>query len=281
MCARKGLSAAIAILALCSLAAGRPNAATEKPAPKLDPKATEVIRQMCDCFKAAKGLSVEMSRTMTMTVGGKKNGMTSTVRMAVRRPNLVSVSWERGGAQAVPITGTLVCDGKNLYVSIPLLKEYTASKAPADLGALLSSKDAIPLIADAPLFLDDLLQNDPYDSVMVGVLNTSYAGTEQIEGAKCHRVKFVRDNADVEVWIAAGEKPLPLRAMLDATKSLKQMEGVPPDAQVKLEFRFEKWAMNPDLPDERFKFAPPEGAQKVASFSEPDEPATIPPGEKK
>jgi thiol-disulfide isomerase/thioredoxin len=36
--------------------------------------------------------------------------------------------------------------------------------------------------------------------------------------------------------------------------------------------------MNPDLPDERFKFVPPEGAKKVESFSQPDQPAALPLG---
>ena len=274
-----GLSAAVAVLALCSLPAAQPNAEAVKPAPKLDPKATEVVRRMCDYFKAAQALSVDMSRTLTMTAGGKKNEMTSTAHMAVRRPNLAFVAWERGGAQAAPMSCTLVCDGKSLYVSIPILKQYTATQAPADLGAVFASKAAIPLIAEVPLFMDNLLTENPYESVMEGVLSASYVGTEEIEGAKYHRVKFVQDNADVDVWIAAGEKPLLLKALLDATKSLKQqMQSVPADAQVKLEIRFTKWDMNPDLPDERFKFLAPEGAQKVASFTDPDQPAAIPLG---
>jgi peroxiredoxin len=279
MCASKGFAAVIGVLMLCSAAAGQPKTAAEKPAPKLDPKATEVIRQLCDYFKAAKGLTVDISYTMTQTAGDRKNERTSAVRMAVRRPNLASVSWELGGAQTVPITGALVCDGKNLYVSIPLLKQYTASKAPADLGAVFSSKDAIPLVAAVPFFLDNLLVNDPYDNVMDGVLSTSYAGAEKIEGPQYHRVKFVQEDSDVEIWVAAGETPLLLKAMVDLTKSLKRVPGVPPDAQMKLAIRFEKWAMNPDLPDERFKFVPPEGAKKVASFSQPDEPSTIPAGQ--
>jgi hypothetical protein len=278
MSARKGLSAAIVMLALCSVSAGQSKAPGEKPAPKLDPKAAEVVRQMCDYFKAAQGFSVDISRTLTLTASGKKNEMASTVHMAVRRPNLVSASWERSGAQVVPITGALVCDGKNLYVHIPLLKQYTADKAPADLGAVFSSKAAIPLVADAPIFLNNLLENNPYDSVMDGMLSATDAGTEEVAGAKYHRVKFVKADADVEVWIATGEKPLLLKAMLDATKSLQHVEGLPANAQIKLTIRFEKWAMNPDLPDERFKFVPPEGAQEVAGFSEPDEPAAIPPG---
>jgi hypothetical protein len=275
MSARKGFFAAFLMLALCPAAMGQPKIPDEKPAPKLDPKATEVVRQMCDYFKAAQGFSVDIARTLTLTTGGKKNEMTSTVHMAVRRPNFVSASWERSGAQVVPITGTLVCDGKNLYVHIPLFKQYMAGKAPADLGAVFSSKDAIPLVADAPIFLDNLLDNNPYDSVMDGVLSATCAGTEEVAGVKYHRVKFVQDDADVEVWIATGEKPLLLKAMLDSTQ---HVEGLPADAQTKLTIRFEKWAMNPDLPDERFKFVPPEDAQKVASFSEPDEPAAIPPG---
>lgn len=191
--------------------------------------------------------------------------------MTVRRPNLAYVSWELGGAQTVPITGTLVCDGKNLYVSIPLLKQYTAGKAPADLGAVFSSKDAIPLVAAVPLFLDNLLVSNPYDTIMEGVLGTSYAGHEEIAGAKYHCVKFVQEDSDVEVWVAADNQPLILKATVDATRSLKRMEGVPPDVQMTVAIRFDKWAMNPDVPAERFKFVPPEGSQKVASFSEPDE----------
>ncbi len=278
MRASKGLSAAVAILMLCSAALAQPTAPPEKPAPKLDPKATEVIRQMCDYFKAAQGLSVDISYALTETVGAKKSERTSTVHMTVRRPNLASVSWELGGAQTVPIAGTLMCDGKNLNVSIPLLKQYTAGKAPDDLGAVFSSKDAIPLVAAVPLFLDNLLVSNPYDTIMDGVLATSYSGPEEIEGAKYHRVKFVQEDSDVEIWIAAGDKPLILKAMVDATRSLKHIEGVPAGAQMMLAIRFDKWTMNPDVPDERFKFVPPAGSQKVASFSEPDEAATIPPG---
>jgi hypothetical protein len=278
MSARKGFSVAVWILALSSAAAGQPNTADEKPAPRLDPKATQVVRQMCDYFKAAQGLSVDISRTLAMTGGGKKSEMTSVVHMAVRRPNLASVSWERGGAQAVPISGLLVCDGKNLYVSIPLLKQYTAGKAPADLGALFTSRDAMPLVADAPLFLDNLLDNDPYNSIMDGLLSMNYAGTEEIAGVRYHRVKFVQENADVEAWIASGDQPLLLKVVMDATKSLKPLQGLPADAQMLLTIRFDKWAMNPDLPDERFKFVPPEDVQKVASFFEPVAPSAVPPG---
>ena len=113
---------------------------------------------------------------------------------------------------------------------------------------------------------------------MDGTLSTSYAGIEEIEGAKYHRVIFVQDNADVEVWIAAGARPLLLKATMDATKSLRTLQRVPADAQMKLTASFEKWAINTDLPDERFKFVPADGAQKVASFSEPDEVATVPVG---
>jgi peroxiredoxin len=278
MSALRGLLAVVLMLAVCSVTLGQPKAPSAKPAPKLDPKATDVIRQMCDYFKAAQGLSVEISRTLTVTAGGKKNEMTSTVQMAVRRPNFVCVSAEQRAAQAPPFTITLLCDGKNLYLHFPSMKQYTASKAPADLGAVFTSRDALPLLAQVPLFLDNLLDNNPYDAVMNGVLSTSYAGTEEVAGAQYHRVIFVQDNADVEIWIAAGARPLLLKAVMDATKSLKSMQGVPADAQMKLTARFDKWAMNSDLPDDRFKFVPPEGAQKVASFSDPDEPATIPLG---
>ncbi len=270
MRARNGLSAAIAIFALCSLAAGQPNAAAAKPAPKLDPKATKVIQEMCQYFKAAGSLTVDASYTATKTAGGRKSEETSVVHMAVRRPNFVSVLWAPSSAQAEPISYLLVCDGKNLYMSLPFLKQYTASKAPADLGAVFNSKDAIPLMAKVPLFLDSLLENEPYDSIMEGVLSTNYAGTAEIEGGEYHHVKFARDDVDGELWIAAGEKPLLLKAVLDPTKSLKRMGGRQDDAQVKVAIRFENWAMNPDLPDERFKFVPPEGARKVASLIEPD-----------
>jgi peroxiredoxin len=279
MRSRKGLAAAVVLLALCSAAAGQPEAAPGKAAPTLDPKATSIIRQMCNCFKAANGLSVDASYTLTRTAGGQSNEATSTVRMAARRPNLLCVSWAQSSAQAEPMTCTLVCDGKNLYVSIPLLKQYTASKAPADFGALFSSKDAIPLISSVPLFLDSLLDNDPYESIMGAVISARYVGAEAVEGGRCHHLKLAREDEDVDLWVAAGEKPLPLKAILDPSKSLRRMAGAPADVQRKLTIRFENWAINPDLPAERFQFVPPGGSRKVASLIEPDEPATIPAGE--
>jgi thiol-disulfide isomerase/thioredoxin len=174
---------------------------------------------------------------------------------------------------------TLVCDGKNLYVSMPLLKQYTVSKAPADFGEMFVSRDAMPLVSKVPLFLDSLLTNDPYDHLTGRALRTVFVGTEEIQGGRYDRVKITQEDSDCDLWIAAGQKPLPLKVVLDLTKSLARMGITAADMPRTVTIRFDKWEINPDLPDERFRFVSPEGSRKVTSLTGPDETFTANAGE--
>lgn len=96
--------------------------------------------------------------------------------------------------------------------------------------------------------------------------SASYAGIkEAVDGTKCHHLKFVQNDHDWEMWSAVGEQPLVIRVVVDLKKLVRKQAAAPPGMEMQLVIRCSTWATNPQLPDERFKFTPPEGVRKEAA----------------
>ena len=93
-----------------------------------------------------------------------------------------------------------------------------------------------------------------------------YAGEEAApdEGAApLHKVRVMRDEFDVDMWIAKGDAPLLQRFRIDLAKSLTDHPGQAASGGVDVTFTFSDWRPNAPLPDETFQFTPPEGVQKM------------------
>ena len=70
----------------------------------------------------------------------------------------------------------------------------------------------------------------------------------------CHHLAFEQATIDWQIWIDAGAEPLPRKLVI----AYKTEDEVP---QYSVTIR--KWKLDPKLPDELFRFEPPEGAQRV------------------
>lgn len=93
-----------------------------------------------------------------------------------------------------------------------------------------------------------------------------YAGEEagMDEGAPpAHKVRVMRDEFDVDMWIAKGDAPLLQRFRIDLAKSLTDSPGQAASGGVDVTFTFSDWRSNITLADETFQFTPPEGVQKM------------------
>ena len=256
------------LLALCVslLAAGTAWGQEEQPAPKIDPKADEVMHRLSDFYGGLQSLAFAVTVTMRVETEGMKQEMTTTQAIALRRPDRLAIRLVKGMMGA-----TLVCDGQSVYTHLPFMKKYKVKKAPGALDALFQQPEALFVLGStrSRLPLSTLLTSKPYQMLMEGVTAGDYVGMDEIEGAQYHHLKFYQEEIDWEIWVQAGEQPLVHKIVPDLSRQLAQARQITPDmGEMKMEttVRFENWAVNPDLPDALFVFTPPADAEKVESL---------------
>ncbi len=62
--------------------------------------------------------------------------------------------------------------------------------------------------------LADLLYSDPYAVLMAGVTYGRYLGIHQAAGVACHHLAFSQATIEWQIWIDAGDKPLPRKLVI-------------------------------------------------------------------
>jgi hypothetical protein len=104
---------------------------------------------------------------------------------------------------------------------------------------------------------------DVYARLMESVQRGVYLGIHRVGDVSCHHLSFEQESIDWQLWIDAGEKPLPRKLVI----AYKTEDEVPQYAVT-----IGKWNLNPDVPEELFQFEPPEGAERFEFPSAQDSP---------
>jgi hypothetical protein len=102
-----------------------------------------------------------------------------------------------------------------------------------------------------------LLLATPYEALTYNTESSSYIGVGYVNGIRCHHLAFREDKVDWQIWLQAGETPLPMKFIITS----KFLVSGP-----QYEVRFRNWNTNPTIDDKIFTFLPPEGAKKVDSL---------------
>jgi hypothetical protein len=104
----------------------------------------------------------------------------------------------------------------------------------------------------------DLLYRDSYGGLIDGVVSGDYLGRGFVDGVECHHLAFRQSKVDWQLWIQAGDQPLPMKYVIVN----KWVTGAP-----QYTVRFRDWNTKPVLKADRFAFSPLEGAKKLESIS--------------
>ncbi len=267
------LAVCLAAVALI-LGFGTPAVSEEEPT-DIEPKADKVIKQLSDYLQGLDSFRVDVESVTKMEMPGMKTEMTSAQAVALERPMKLAITPKSGKVQ-----GTIICDGETVYTYLPMTSEYTETEAPESIDQIWSTGAAAMIMGmemgpQGQAFLPSLLHSDPYQSIMDGVTGGKYLGTEEIEGATCHHLKFFQEELDWEIWVETGDKPVIRRLIPDMSKTFAKMgEGfsempdMMKDMQMESTTSFSNWQGNVELPEDQFKFTPPADAKKVVSFFE-------------
>jgi hypothetical protein len=215
-------------------------------APDIEPKAGEVLKQMCDYLKNLQQFSVQAEVTEdVLLTSGQRIQYGRMVEASVRRP-------DRLRAESVGDTDNrlMVYDGQTITLMDRTKNFYTTIAAPPEIDAALEhGVQAFNLRAP----LADLISTKSYEYLTEGALSGFYVGLSKVQGVPCHHLAFRQKDIDWQIWVEDSQTPVPRKFLITDKKA----QGLQFTAV------FTKWNTSPQLEDSLFTFVAPEKAEKI------------------
>jgi len=242
----------------------------------VDPKAVAIVRSFTEKLKSFKTFSFTLISNIKSENEGMRQEYFSTASFALARPGKVAMVLTKGF-----MGGSLVSDGKDVSLYIPMSSQYAVKKAPEQLSDDSMLEMATMISGGGFPIMRTFLVVDPGADMLDGVTRATMLDVEKIGGVKCQHIRFEQDDFDWEAWFEVGDKTLLRKIKVDMSKAMRQMMDqqagaeMPPmmrDMRSEVGFQLDAWSVDKDLPADTFKFNPPPSARKVASlFPEQEE----------
>lgn len=213
----------------------------------INPHADEILRAMSDHMDGTKSLSFEADiSNEVMTIEGQKLQFNSHATVELERPSHFRIKRKGRFADVA-----LSYDGAEMSL---YGKELNAHIQRPLAGTIDDALREFERSTGLPLPGVDLLLLNSYAALTSEVTSSGYYGTDWIDGVKCHHLAFRTPKIDFQVWVEAGEQPLPRKYVI----TTKWTTGAP---QYSVLLR--NWNTQPQFGPERFKFIPPAGSLKI------------------
>jgi hypothetical protein len=214
----------------------------------IETDADQLLRAMSTYLAGLKTFTVDYDVDQEIVEqGGQKLQFSASGTVAVERPGKLHVT-----RQGSFVDAELVVNGKAISLHGKEANVYAQIESP---GSRID--DAIEELR-ASTGLDaagaDLLAADPYSVLTAEVDRGIYVGLGYVDGVECEHLAFRNPRVDWQIWIQAGDKPLPMKYVV----TTKWVTGAP-----QYSIRFRSWNTNPQIADNTFEFVPPSGASRV------------------
>jgi hypothetical protein len=237
----------------------------ETPRPRqVEARADELMKKMSALLARTPRFALEAEETFDEVYpNAPRVQLTNVRRVAVQRPNRFA-----GDATGDTLNRAVWYDGKTITALDKEENRYLTVEMPATIDAVLDKlADDYKLVVP----LSDLVYADAYATLMEGVVFGEYLGVHQAAGVPCHHLAFSQEDIDWQIWIDAGEQPLPRKLLI----SYAEEPGAP---QYTATIR--RWNLDPKFAEGLFTFEAPEGAQRI-TLPAPSPGAPAAPGEEK
>jgi hypothetical protein len=216
--------------------------------PEMDAQAMAVLKRMAEFLTQAQRFSVTVDTGFDVVQdSGQKIEFGETRQMVLRRPDRLRIdATKRNGSKS-----GLLFDGKAIAVFNTKENVYATVARPGTVD------DAIAYFLtdlDMRLPLAELLSSQLAKTLPEQVWAAAYVEPAQIAGVPCDHLALRGAQADMQLWVAQGNQPLPRRLVITYTRE----EGRP-----QFWAQFSEWNLAPEVPDALFVFTPPAGAAKA------------------
>jgi hypothetical protein len=226
-----------------------PSAAAQAPA-RVDPQAVQALRNMSAYLRTLTTFEIRADTTREeVDRNGQKLQFSGTIDYKVRRPNGLLIQSNENGRQR-----QLIYDGKTLVLYTPERGYYARVAAPPTI------RETLALAADRydihPPLVDLFKWGNGEDNAQL--LTSGYrVGGATVDGQPADQYAFRQNGVDWQIWIAKGDRPLPLRAVVTTTS-----DPVQPQFRADL-----NWKTAARFADNTFVFQPPADAKQIGIAS--------------
>jgi len=232
--------AVLATSATLSVAHAQPASAA------VDPASIQALKDMGAYLQTLKRFRVSSELTGERVLAdGQKLQHTATAELDVDRPNRLRAFMHSARSQR-----QLFFDGKSVTLYTPAQKYYSTVEFSGSIGELVSRLRErygveVPM-SDFFLWGTPAAPLDKIESAM-------NAGQDFIGEDLCDHYAFRQANADWQIWIMTGNKPLPRKVVIT-----NRTDDARPQSVSLID-----WNLKPSFKDSVFKFAAPKGASRI------------------
>ena len=215
-------------------------------APDLEPKAGEVLKQMCDYLKNLQQFSVQAEITEdVLLTSGQRIQFARSVEASVRRPDRL---WAESAGDTDK--RQFFYDGKTFTIYGNTNKFYASVPAPATIHELLDVAQERYAI-DLPF--RDLFAWGTDRADVAAIQSAIFIGPTKIDNVPCDHYAFRNVDVDWQIWIQQGEKPLPRKLVITTMDEEQHPQYV----------SMMNWNLSPKINNKLFTFVPPKDAHKI------------------
>jgi hypothetical protein len=216
----------------------------------IDPDADKILQSMSTYLGGLSAFSMNADiDNEIVDLAGQKLQLSSGATIIMERPGKFYIHRQGAYADAEFIFNgevlTLHGIGKNVYRQI---------NSPGSTDNAFNTLE-IETGLDVPGA--DLLLENAYPSLTSNINSGTYLGTAYVSGIECHYMAFRQDRVDWQLWVQAGETPLPMKYIITS----KWVTGAP---QYTIQFR--DWNTKPQIEADQFSFTVPKGARKIETI---------------
>jgi hypothetical protein len=219
-------------------------------AQNVSPEAQAVLNRMTSYLQTLKSFTIRSHSTRDEVMGyGYKLQHNESSTLTMQKPNLL-----RSEVIGDIRDRTFIYDGKNLVIYSPNENVYATAPAPDTIGKLVGGL----LNAGIEMPTIDVLAQAYNGNIAQKVRGGVLAGETIIEGVVCDHLAFRQSDADWQIWIEQGARPL-IRKLVVTTR----YEVGDPQYSATL-----SWDLNPKINKDTFVFTAPKDAAKIP-FADP------------
>jgi hypothetical protein len=207
-----------------------------------------ILKAMTDTLTGAKSITTHVEKTFDdILTTGQKVQYSGAIDIALRRPDRLYVSYGDDFASR-----EIWFDGNQFMMLDHIARVH--GHLPA-AGTVDETLDEVAEKYNVVMPLAGLLDDDVQQKIDENLRDGLYIGLSDVEGIPAHHILFSSANADWQVWIDAGETPLPLKIVVtDITETSEPQKT----------FLFTDWDLEADLPESMFVPEIPEDSALAA-----------------
>jgi hypothetical protein len=206
-----------------------------------------IVQRACDLIGQQPEFTMTASDTMDhVQDSGQKIQSQTTRTVHVARPDRLAASTEGDDADR-----SFWYDGRQVTILDELESVYARTPAPGTIDAMI---DFIVSELSISIPLTDFLYSDPFSMIQGALQEGEYVGLVDVSDVTCHHLSFSTGDVDWQLWIDAGDDPLP--KMIAITYA-----SAPESPTYRAEF--ERWDLSPAFPAGTFEASIPAGVEMI------------------